>query len=59
VHESNVVAGMTELLENNKSILQIESFEDVLPGLSCQLEKAGYKHIHCIESDHYHSNIGD
>ncbi len=56
-HESNVVAGMTELLRNNRCILQIESFEDVLPRLSMQLKEAGYKHIKCIESDHYYSNI--
>ena len=58
-HEVGVVAGMQELLKNNKCILQIESFADKLSSLSLQMENLGYKKIHSIKNDHYFSNIGN
>jgi FkbM family methyltransferase len=56
-HESNAVKGMMQLLKNNKCIMQVESFESALPELTELMQASGYKHINCIEDDHYFSNI--
>ncbi|MFK5891948.1 MAG: FkbM family methyltransferase [Pseudomonadota bacterium] len=52
-HELDVMSGMTDVLKNNKCILQIESFPDVLPELIIVMSGLGYEKIKTIESDHY------
>lgn len=52
-HELNVLSGMVELLKNNSCILQIESFDDVLPSLLSKLSKNGYKKVASIDYDYY------
>jgi len=56
-HEVSVIGGMQKTLEDNKCILQIESFENKLPSLSLQMENLGYKKMHSIKNDHYFTNI--
>lgn len=52
-HELNVISGMGDVLKNNKCILQIESFADVLPELKKSMSSLGYTLIKTINSDHY------
>jgi len=55
-HELDVIYGMSELLNNNKCVLQIESFEEILPTLITKMTDLGYTRINSIQSDHYFSN---
>jgi len=55
-HELDVISGMTELLNNNKCVLQIESFAEPLPSLITKMADLGYTKINSIQSDHYFSN---
>jgi len=55
-HELDVISGMTELLKNNRCILQIESFSDLYPDLLSKMTELGYSNISNIGSDHYFSN---
>lgn len=52
-HEFKVISGMTELLKNNSCILQIESFDDVLPDLISYLSQLGYKKVATIDYDSF------
>ena len=55
-HELDVISGMQETLKNNKCIIQIESFSEMLPDLLSVMSKLNYKNIATIDSDHYFSN---
>ena len=52
-HELDVISGMNEVLKNNACILQVESFDDVLPDLLSAMSSLGYKKIKTIDYDHY------
>lgn len=56
-HEIEAISGMTELLKQNRCILQIESFPQTLPELITKMSELGYSNTSNIESDHYFSNI--
>lgn len=56
-HEVEAISGMTELLKQNKCILQIESFPQTLPELITIMSELGYSNTSNIELDHYFSNI--
>lgn len=56
-HEIEAISGMTELLKQNRCILQIESFTQTLPELITIMSELGYSNIYDIDSDHFFSNI--
>ncbi|MFK5893077.1 MAG: FkbM family methyltransferase [Pseudomonadota bacterium] len=55
-HELDAVSGMKEILRNNICVIQIESFDDVLPELIEKMSTYGYVKIETIDSDHFFSN---
>jgi FkbM family methyltransferase len=57
-HEVKVLAGMRQLLSQNRMFLQIESFE-TLQELKALLEPLGYRIVHQIQDDYYFTNFED
>jgi FkbM family methyltransferase len=54
-HEGRAVTGMRDLLRNNACIIQVECFEERLPGFERQMDELGYHRFHTIAHDHYFS----
>jgi FkbM family methyltransferase len=54
-HEARAIAGMRDLLRNNKCILQVECFAERLAGFASQMDALGYHRLHTIAHDHYFS----
>ena len=56
-HEKKVLDGMTDILNNNKNIIQIELFDERKKEIFEKLEKNNYIHFHTIKKDYYFKNF--
>lgn len=55
-HECHVIAGMQNLLQNNRCALQIESF-DKIDQITDMFSRIGYRFIKSMDHDHYFTNF--
>ena len=56
-HEKKVLDGMTNILNNNKNIIQIELFDERKKEIFERLKKNNYIHFHTIKKDYYFKNF--
>jgi FkbM family methyltransferase len=55
-HETQAVAGMPNLLQRNRCFMQVECFDEKLPGFTAAMEALGYRLVHEIGVDRYFAN---
>jgi FkbM family methyltransferase len=55
-HETQAVAGMPNLLQKNRCFMQVECFDEKLPGFKAAMEALGYRLVHEIGHDRYFAN---
>ena len=56
-HELAALQGMRQVLERNRCLLQIESFDANAPALDELMRKLGYQRRSRIADDHYYANF--
>lgn len=56
-HEMMVLQGMTQLLANNKCLIQIESYPQTTEDMDALFRNCGYTAISNIGNDYYYANI--
>ena len=56
-HEKNVLEGMANILNNNKTIIQIELFDERKKEILDHMKKNNYMHFHTIKRDYYFKNF--
>ena len=56
-HEKKVLDGMTNILNNNKNIIQIELFDERKKEIFERLKKNNYIHFHTIKKDYFFKNF--
>jgi FkbM family methyltransferase len=55
-HELQALAGMRELLRQNRCFMQVECFAERLPAFTATMAELGYRLVHMIAHDHYFTN---
>jgi len=55
--EAKVLRGMTDLVANNKVVMQVEIFDIHMADAAVEIKRLGLRQIHCVHPDYYLTNM--